>query len=182
MTLWQTICCAARPGRIGGPSCRSAWRRAGTVISGAGCRTTCCLLAVRRFDGNAGRGNHFAELQTVEDAHDARAFADTGLNKASLVLLVHSGSRGYGESIFRAHVAEHGTDGMDPESPAGETYLAQHELALRWARASRELIARRFDALGADGQSSGTAATTASRPPPVAADVRRRNRETGSAD
>ncbi len=43
---------------------------------------------------------------------------------------------------------------MDPESAAGEAYLAQHDLALRWAQASRELIARRFlEALGADGQS-----------------------------
>ena len=104
--------------------------------------------------GTLGGGNHFAELQAVEDVHDASAFANTGLNKADLVLLVHSGSRGYGESIFRAHVAEHGTDGMDPESAAGEAYLGQHDLALRWAQASRELIARRFlEALGADGQS-----------------------------
>ncbi|MBE7502328.1 MAG: RNA ligase RtcB family protein [Verrucomicrobiales bacterium] len=102
--------------------------------------------------GTLGGGNHFAELQAVEDVHDAGAFAKTGLNKADLALLVHSGSRGYGESICRAHMAEHVTDGMDPESAAGEAYRAEHDLALRWAQASRELIARRFlEALDADG-------------------------------
>ena len=103
--------------------------------------------------GTLGGGNHFAELQAVEDVQDASAFAHIGLNKADLALLVHSGSREYGESSFRAHVAEHGPDGMDPESPAGEAYLAQQDLALRWARASRELIALRFlEALGANGR------------------------------
>jgi release factor H-coupled RctB family protein len=104
--------------------------------------------------GTMGGGNHFAELQAVEKIHEAGAFADIGLNKTNLALLVHSGSRDYGESTFRAHVAEYGTAGVDPESAAGEAYRAQHDRALRWARASRELIARRFlEALSADGQS-----------------------------
>ena len=114
-------------------------------------------LASSPFDasmGTLGGGNHFAELQAVEEIRDGDEFTSIGLHKADLVLLVHSGSRDYGESIFRTHVAEHGADGVDPECPAGATYLAQHSLALRWAQANRELVARRFlDALGADGQS-----------------------------
>jgi len=114
-------------------------------------------LASSPFDGSMGTlggGNHFAELQAVEEICDGDEFTSIGLRKADLVLLVHSGSRDYGESIFRTHVAEHSADGVDPESPAGATYLAQHNLALRWARANRELVVRRFlDALGADGQS-----------------------------
>ncbi len=104
--------------------------------------------------GTLGSGNHFAELQAVEKVQDEAAFAGFGLDKANLIVLVHSGSRGYGESIIRYYSAEHGVDGVDPASPAGATYLAQHHLALRWAHANRELVARRFlDAFGADGQS-----------------------------
>jgi len=97
-------------------------------------------LASSPFDasmGTLGGGNHFAELQAVEEICDGDEFTSIGLRKADLVLLVHSGSRDYGESIFRAHVAEHGADGVAPESPTGATYLAQHNLALRWAQATR---------------------------------------------
>jgi release factor H-coupled RctB family protein len=115
-------------------------------------------LASSPFDasmGTLGGGNHFAELQAVEEICDGDEFTSIGLHKADLVLLVHSGSRDYGESIFRTHVAEHSADGVDPEFPAGATYLAQHNRALRWARANRELVVQRFlDALGADGQSA----------------------------
>jgi release factor H-coupled RctB family protein len=113
-------------------------------------------LPSTRFDaamGTVGSGNHFAELQAVEEVLDEAAFSGFRLNKAHLVLLVHSGSRGYGESILREHAAEHGGDGIDPESEAGRDYLREHDLALRWARANRELIARRFlDTLGAEAE------------------------------
>jgi len=103
--------------------------------------------------GTIGGGNHFAELQAVEKIHEADEFARLGLNKASQVLLVHSGSRSYGESILWEHAAEHGGSGIDPDSPAGRGYLEKHNLALRWAQANRELIARRFlDALSAEGE------------------------------
>ncbi|MEI9961127.1 MAG: RtcB family protein [Limisphaerales bacterium] len=44
-------------------------------------------------------GNHFAELQMVEKVLDAGAFKQLGLGKQQLVVLVHSGSRGLGETI-----------------------------------------------------------------------------------
>ena len=51
--------------------------------------------------GTIGGGNHFAELQAVEEVLDAREFKKLGLGKQQLVVLVHSGSRGLGESILR---------------------------------------------------------------------------------
>jgi release factor H-coupled RctB family protein len=103
--------------------------------------------------GTLGGGNHFAELQAVETIEDANAFASAGLTKAAIVMLVHTGSRDFGESIFRAHAAEQGAGGVEPASTAGAAYLAQHDLALRWAHANRELVARRFmEALGAAGE------------------------------
>lgn len=102
--------------------------------------------------GTIGGGNHFAELQSVERIHDAEAFTALNLDRDNLVALVHSGSRGYGESILWNYAAEHGATGAAPESEAGVAYLRAHNTALRWACANRELITRRFlDALGAEG-------------------------------
>ena len=68
-------------------------------------------------------------------------------------MLVHSGSRGLGESILRAHVDQHFGDGVEADSFAAEEYLRDHDFAVRWAKANRELIARRFaDALGAEAE------------------------------
>ncbi|WP_176269085.1 RtcB family protein, partial [Salmonella enterica] len=54
--------------------------------------------------GSIGGGNHFAELQQVDRIVDADSFALSGLQKAQLLLLVHSGSRGLGQAILRRHV------------------------------------------------------------------------------
>lgn len=103
--------------------------------------------------GTIGGGNHFAELQTVEKVLDAAEFAKLGLAKQQLVLLVHSGSRGLGETILRAHVDEHRANGVTTDSVAAEKYLHGHDFAVRWAKTNRELIARRFAAsLGAEAE------------------------------
>ena len=104
--------------------------------------------------GTIGGGNHFAELQAVEKIHDAEAFKDLNVGKEQLVVLVHSGSRGLGESILRAHVDQHFGEGVEAESFAAADYLRGHDFAVRGAKANRELIARRFLAtLGAEAES-----------------------------
>src|SRR5262249_19965587 len=101
--------------------------------------------------GTVGGGNHFAELQRVEEVLDGPAFKQFGLGKQQLVVLVHSGSRGLGESVLRAYVGEHQANGSDAESFAAAAYLRNHDIAVRWAKANRALIARRFvEALGAE--------------------------------
>ncbi len=115
-----------------------------------------CELESTEFDsalGTLGGGNHFAELQTVEKVLDADEFKQLGLGKQQLVVLVHSGSRGLGESILRAHVDRHFGNGVTAESSAAEEYLRSHDFAVRWARANRELIGHRFAAtMGADAE------------------------------
>jgi len=101
--------------------------------------------------GTLGGGNHFAELQMVDDVLDARAFKLFGLGKQQLVVLVHSGSRGLGESILRDYVDEHQAGGSDAESLAAAAYLQGHDLAVRWAKANQGLLAQRFvQLLGAE--------------------------------
>jgi release factor H-coupled RctB family protein len=103
--------------------------------------------------GTIGEGNHFAELQKVEAVLDATAFKQFGLGKQQLVVLVHSGSRGLGESIVREFIEGSGTAGCEAEGFAGAAYLRDHDLAVRWAEANRALIARRFaEALGAEAE------------------------------
>ena len=101
--------------------------------------------------GTLGGGNHFAELQAVEEVLNARDFKKLGLGKQQLVVLVHSGSRGLGESVLRDYVAEHQASGSDAESFAAAAYLQGHDLAVRWAKVNRKLLAERFaQALGAE--------------------------------
>jgi len=126
--------------------------------------------------GTLGGGNHFAELQAVEEILDASAFRKVGLGKQQLVVLVHSGSRGLGESILRAHVEQHFGDGVEAESFAAEAYLRDHDITVRWAKANRELIARRFVAtLGAEAEclwdGCHSSITRIEGPSPVLADT-----------
>jgi len=103
--------------------------------------------------GTIGGGNHFAELQMVEKVLEADEFKRLGLGKQQLVVLVHSGSRGLGESILRAHVDQHFGNGVEADSFAAGEYLRGHDFAVRWAKANRELIAHRFvAALGAEAE------------------------------
>lgn len=104
--------------------------------------------------GTIGGGNHFAELQVVEKVLDADEFKKLELGKQQLFVLVHSGSRGLGESVLRTHVDQHFGSGVEAESFAAEEYLRGHDFAVRWAKANRELIARRFTAtIGAEAES-----------------------------
>jgi release factor H-coupled RctB family protein len=92
--------------------------------------------------GTVGRGNHFVELARVEgvDGYD-------GLADGDLVLIVHSGSRGLGEQILRAHTSVLGAGpAADPDA-----YLAAHDEAVRWGSLNRRLMAARVaSALGAE--------------------------------
>jgi len=50
--------------------------------------------------GTIGGGNHFAELQSVEEVFDSALFSELEIDTNKLYLLVHSGSRGIGEDIL----------------------------------------------------------------------------------
>jgi len=101
--------------------------------------------------GTLGGGNHFAELQAVEEVLNFREFKKLGLGKQQLVVLVHSGSRGLGESVLQDYVAEHQANGSNTESFAAAAYVQRHDLAVRWAKVNRKLLAARFaQALGAE--------------------------------
>ncbi len=102
--------------------------------------------------GTIGGGNHFAELQVVEKIADKDAFDSLGLSGDYLVLLVHSGSRGFGDSLLRSHVEVYGAKGVQEDSKDASEYITGHDHAIKWAESNRDLIAHRFlSSLGADG-------------------------------
>ncbi len=103
--------------------------------------------------GTIGGGNHFAELQRVEQIHCEDTFLKMGLEKERFFLLVHSGSRGIGQDLYRQHTSEYGAGGLIDGSVEAQRYLDQHDWALHWAKASRALIAERVcDQLNAEGK------------------------------
>ena len=154
MALWTTGIDARKTGaaklekRLGdidGPLDES-WQDLVSELAPAG-------VGFQRALGTIGGGNHFAELQRIDEIHDAQSVAALRLDTEQLVLLVHSGSRGLGGAILSDHIDRHGHAGLPEGSADCADYLARHDAALQYARANRELIARRMLArLGASGE------------------------------
>lgn len=109
-------------------------------------------VAHLRSLGTIGRGNHFAELQAMDQVHDAELATAAGVAPKYLQLLVHSGSRGLGQAVLRAHVDAFSHDGLAQDTPEARAYLAQHDAAVRFAELNRQLIAMRiFQRLRCEG-------------------------------
>ena len=102
--------------------------------------------------GTIGAGNHFAELQVVEETSET----DQGLRQGDVILLVHSGSRGYGGDILKRHTQQ-SRDSIK-ESDA-QSYLEEHDRACKWASRNRDLIALRFLAVLEPGDPSWSLGT-----------------------
>jgi len=104
--------------------------------------------------GTLGSGNHFAELQVVDEVLDDAAARAFGLAEGSLAVLLHSGSRGLGYQVCDdALAAMHNGQGReriqlpDPQlvavriaSPEGERYLAAMRAAANFAWANRQVM------------------------------------------
>jgi RNA-splicing ligase RtcB len=91
--------------------------------------------------GTIGAGNHFAEIQVVEESSLVKI--DNGLRQDDVVLLVHSGSRGYGGSVLKKYTTETRTSFEEGSLDAIE-YIKEHDKACQWAKANRDMIALRF--------------------------------------
>jgi release factor H-coupled RctB family protein len=85
--------------------------------------------------GTIGGGNHFAELLKVSETYEEVA------PPRKLLLLVHSGSRGLGQSILEAH---RGDGPLVSKTVEQSRYLARHDAAVGWARDNRHIIGERF--------------------------------------
>jgi tRNA-splicing ligase RtcB len=105
--------------------------------------------------GTVGSGNHFVEVQWVDEVYDAAAAARLGLAVGSVTFLIHSGSRGLGYQVcddflqvmLRA-ASRHGIELPDRQlccaplkSEEGRRYLGAMGAAANFAFANRHLMA-----------------------------------------
>ena len=92
--------------------------------------------------GTLGHGNHFAEILTVEKVLDDEGWKTLHADKNDAFLLIHSGSRAYGEALWRDFAATHADSGVEANSTDGAAYLAEHARLVEWASFNRRLVAR----------------------------------------
>ncbi len=103
--------------------------------------------------GTLGSGNHFLEIQEVEQVYSEKAKA-LGLHPGQIVVMIHSGSRGMGHQICTDYVKRMGEklqkyriDLPDRQlvcapvdSPEGSDYMAAMACASNFALANREAM------------------------------------------
>jgi tRNA-splicing ligase RtcB len=105
--------------------------------------------------GTLGSGNHFLEVQRVDEVLDARAAAALGLAEDQVVVMIHSGSRGLGYQVcddavrtMGAAMARYGITVPDRQlacvpidSAEGRAYLGAMAAAANFAWANRQVMA-----------------------------------------
>ena len=104
--------------------------------------------------GTLGSGNHFLEVQYVDEIYDEEAARAYGLELGMVTVLIHSGSRGLGHQVCQDYVERcmdaakmYGIELEDRQlaaapirSPEGEAYLGAMAAAANFAFANRQLI------------------------------------------
>jgi len=106
--------------------------------------------------GTLGSGNHFLEVEAVDEIYDHKAAAVMGINAVGQVLiLIHTGSRGFGHQVCTDYVSllgqavkRYGISLPDRQlacapikSPEGQDYLAAMACAANYAWTNRQCIA-----------------------------------------
>ena len=113
--------------------------------------------------GTLGSGNHFIEVQAVDQVFDAAAAERFGLGVGTVCVMIHSGSRGFGHQICDEYVhslvktaARYQISLPDRQlacapvnSPEGQRYLGAMRCAANYAWANRQalmhLVRRAFE-------------------------------------
>ena len=111
---------------------------AATVLKAHGIAADCFPESL----GTIGGGNHFCELQTVAEVVDTEVATHIELKAGQAMLLVHSGSRALGNSVF-ANMHGSFESGLASGSPAASAYMVQHDNAIKWSSLNRQIIAQR---------------------------------------
>ncbi|NTW77826.1 MAG: RtcB family protein [Syntrophaceae bacterium] len=104
--------------------------------------------------GTLGAGNHFLEVEVVQEIFDEKVAAAFGLQKDQIVVMIHTGSRGLGYQIcddylaaMVKHARETGIELPDRQlacaylnSPRGRDYLAAMACGANYAWANRQVL------------------------------------------
>jgi len=101
--------------------------------------------------GSLGAGNHFLELQIVDEVFDSKIAEVFGLEKGQICIMVHCGSRGLGHQVASDYIKKmedkYGWPEQDRElvnapikSELGRRYLSAMSCAANFAFANKQLI------------------------------------------
>ncbi|MBI4616266.1 MAG: RtcB family protein [Planctomycetes bacterium] len=104
--------------------------------------------------GTLGSGNHFLELQYVDEVYDIGLAEDLGLREQTVTISIHTGSRGFGYQVcddylaaMRSSAKKHGIHLPDPQlacapldTPEAKRYLGAMASAANFAFANRQTI------------------------------------------
>jgi tRNA-splicing ligase RtcB len=102
--------------------------------------------------GTLGAGNHFLEMQYVEEIYDKEAAKAYGLEKAGITIMIHCGSRGLGHQVASDYIKlmekEYGFSSLPDrelinapvKSKLGKDYFAAMSAAANFAFANKQLI------------------------------------------
>jgi len=104
--------------------------------------------------GTLGSGNHFLEVQKVEEIFDSRTAETLGLFKNQVVVMIHTGSRGLGHQIATDYIRimmrampKYGIKLVDRElaacpitSSEGQRYFSAMACGANYAWANRQMI------------------------------------------
>jgi tRNA-splicing ligase RtcB len=104
--------------------------------------------------GTLGSGNHFLEIQYVEQVYDELAARQFGLFPDQITLMIHSGSRGLGHQVctdylalidkviakYRINLPDRQLACAPFDSPEGRQYLAAMRAAANFAWANRQVL------------------------------------------
>ncbi len=104
--------------------------------------------------GTLGAGNHFLEIQRVESVNDEMTAKAYGIEKDSVVVMLHTGSRGYGHQVCSDYLKvlsdyqrSKNIKLPDPElsyaevgSKEAESYLGAMRCAVNFAFANRQMM------------------------------------------
>ncbi|HEX6970518.1 MAG TPA: RtcB family protein [Micromonosporaceae bacterium] len=119
--------------------------------------------------GSLGSGNHFLEVQAVDEVYDEATADAFGLRHGQVCVMIHCGSRGLGHQIctdyvriMEASMGGHGIEVPDRQlacapvsAPEGQDYLGAMAAAANYALANRQVLgeaARRvFDRVAGRG-------------------------------
>jgi tRNA-splicing ligase RtcB len=105
--------------------------------------------------GSLGSGNHFLEVQVVDEVYDPDTARVFGLRPQQVCVMIHCGSRGLGHQICSDHVRamlaalpRYGIEVPDRQlacapvaSPEAQAYLGAMAAAANYGRANRHLLA-----------------------------------------
>ena len=104
--------------------------------------------------GSLGSGNHFLEVQRVEEIHDEEAAKRMGIQEGTITVLIHCGSRGFGHPVcsnylriseqvqekYDIHLADRELACVPNTSEEGESYRKAMFAALNFAWSNRQMI------------------------------------------